>query len=264
MKKSILLLSFLITFFSSCEYVKPNYVGVQMVNYGKNGKSDFSIQKGKVSTLALGTELFQVPLFEQRADFGDRVLHLKAADNTAFSAKPIYSYTVIESRAVDVVFNNKQLGGGSEFMKAMEDNILEPKIYDILKEESRRYVTDSLMGNSGSLKFEEHVQKILVAEFEKKGLLLQTFSCQLEFSQKVTAKIDQRNEVNTNLSVLDQQIAEQEKKNKLALLKAQEQIELSKGITSQILHQQALEKWDGKLPTTIAGDNDIMKILLSK
>lgn len=234
--------------FASCERVAPNYIGVLMEDYGKNGKSDFSTQKGRVNTMSPGTELFQVPLWEQRADYADKVLHLKAADNTEFNSKPIYSYKVIEKRAVDVVFDNKQLGSGDDFMKALEDNILETKIYDIMKEESRKYSTDSLMASGGSLRFEEDVQNVVRSEFEKKGLELMTFSCQLDFSDKVKAKIDTRNEVNTNISVLDQQIQEQKKRNELAALKAEENIILSKGITPQLLQQQFIERWDGKAP----------------
>lgn len=234
---------------TSCERVAPNYIGVLMEDYGKNGKSDFKLQKGRVSTWAAGTELFQVPLFEQRASF-ENALNLKAADNTAFQSKPTYSYSVIEDRAVDVVFQNKQLGSSDTFMKALEDNILEAKIYDIMKEESRKFVTDSLMANGGSLRFEERVQLLVGAEFEKRGLKLTTFSSQLEFSDKVTAKIDNRNEVNTNISVLDQQIAEQRKRNVLAALQAEENIILSKGITPEILNQKAIDKWNGVLPST--------------
>jgi hypothetical protein len=247
---------------ASCEYVKPNYVGVQMENYGKNGKSDFSLQKGKVWTASAGTELFQVPLYEQRADFADKTLHLKSADNTEFSAKPIYSYKIIESRAVDVVFENKHLGSGDDFMRSLEDNILETKIYDILKEESRRFVTDTLMGNSGSLKFEDKAQEIILKEFERRGLKLETFSCQLDFSDKVKNKIDQRNEVNTNVTVLDQQIMEQRKKNELEALKTEQKIIESRGITPELLEKMKYEKWDGKYPSTLVIDGKSTMISL--
>lgn len=228
--------------------VQPNYQGVLMENYGKAGKSDFSLQKGRVWTLSPGTELYQVPLWEQRGNYGDQVLHLKAADNTEFSAKPVYSFKVIEKRAVDVVFENKQLDNGEDFIQALEDNILENKIYDIMKEESRKYTTDSLMANGGSLKFEQDVQEKVRSEFELKGLELMTFSCQLDFSDKVKAKIDNRNEVNTNISVIDQQIVEQKKRNELALLKAEENKILSSGITPQLLQKEFIEKWDGHAP----------------
>jgi hypothetical protein len=247
--KKLLLILMAASILSACgTRVEPNHVGVLMENYGKNGKDDFSLQKGRVNTMMAGTELYQVPLWEQRADFEDKVLHLKASDNTEFSSKPVYSFKVIEKKAIDVVFENKQLDNGEDFMRALEDNILEPKIYDIMKEASRRYTTDELMANGGSLKFEEIVQDLVKKEFAAKGLELMTFSSQLNFSAKVTAKIDSRNEVNTNITVLDQKIAEQKKQNDLEELIKQQNIIRSAGITPQLLQQQFIDKWDGKTP----------------
>lgn len=250
MKKSnIILMAFVaIITMSSCERVAPNYYGVLMENYGKSGKSDYARQQGRVNTMSPGVELFQVPAFEQRANFGDQVLHLKAADNTEFTAKPLYSYKAIENRVVDLVFQNARLGSGDNFMTALEDNVLEPHIYDLIKEESRKYITDTLMSNGGSLKFEQRIQEIVRKSFEAKGLELITFSANLDFSDKVKAKIDTRNEVNTNISVLDQQIAEQTKKNELAKLQRDYNKIISEGITPQLLQQQFIDKWDGKTP----------------
>ena len=133
-------------------------------------------------------------------------------------------------------------------MQSLEDNILEPRIYDLIKEESRKHKTDSLMADGGSLIFERRLEQIVEAEFEKRGLKLLTFSAQLEFSDKVREKIDSRNEVNTNISVLDQQIAEQLKKNELERLRTEQLLIKSKGLTKEILQQQFLDKWDGKTP----------------
>ncbi len=243
---------------TSCERVAPNYYGVLMENYGKNGKEDYSKQQGRVSTMSPGTELFQVPAWEQRGQFTDeegteRTLNIKAADNTAFSSKPLYSYKVIPANVVDVVFQNARLGSGDDFMRALQDNVLEPRIYDIIKEASRAYTTDSLMANGGSLKFEKYVQDIVRKEFEKSGLQLISFSLNLDFSSKVKAKIDSRNEVNTNISVLDQQIAEQKKRNELEALKTEQNKIRSAGITPQLLQEKAINKWNGKLPSTYSG-----------
>lgn len=246
--------------FTSCERVAPNYQGVLMENYGKDGKSDYSEVKGRVNTMGPGTELFQVPMFEQRADFEDKVLHLKAADNSEFSSKPMYSIKVIEGRAVDVVFENSNLSHNDDFLKSIEDNILEPKIYDIMKEASRSYTTDTLMANGGSLRFEQHVQELVKSEFEKKGFELLTFSSQLEFTEAVKNRIDVRNEVNTNISVLDQQIAEQKKKNELAALQSQYNQILYTPAYLQALYIDAM-RWsnnriiitDGKTPVMLNG-----------
>jgi len=233
---------------TSCERVAPNFAGVLMENYGKSGKTDYSRQQGRVWTAGPGTELFQVPLYEQRANFGDQVLHLKAADNTEFTAKPLYSYKAIDNRVVDLVFQNARLGSGDNFMTALEDNVLEPHIYDLIKEESRKYVTDSLMASGGSLKFEKTIEELVRKAFENKGLELLTFSANLDFSDKVKQKIDTRNEVNTNVSVLDQQIIEQRKRNELARLQTEYNKILSEGLTEQILTDKFISKWDGKTP----------------
>ena len=233
---------------SSCDRVAPNYAGVLMENYGKNGKSDFTIVTGKVWTAAPGTELFQTPLFDQRGGFSDS-LNLKASDNTQFTAQPSYSFKVIKDRAIDVVFDNKHLDeSGDDFIQSLEDNILEPRIYDLIKEESRKYKTDELMADGGSLLFEKNLEKIIKEEFNKRGLQLISFSAQLNFSDKVTEKIDNRNEVNTNISVLDQKIAEQKKLNELEALKTEQMIIASRGLTNAVLYNKFIEKWDGKSP----------------
>lgn len=262
MKKLVVLVLVVLALIAttSCERVAPNYYGVLMESYGKNGKSDYTRQQGRVNTASPGTELFQVPAWEQRGQFTndeglDRVLNIKAADNTAFSSKPLYSYKVMENRVVDVVFQNARLGSGSDFMAALQDNVLEPRIYDVIKEASRGYTTDQLMANGGSLKFEQYVQEIVKKEFEKSGLELISFSLNLDFSKKVKAKIDSRNEVNTNISVLDQQIAEQRKTNELELLKTEQAIIRSRGLTDAILQEKAIRRWNGVLPSTFANSN---------
>jgi hypothetical protein len=256
--KKLVLLVLSVVVLSSCERVAPNYYGVLMENYGKSGKDDYSKQQGRVITMSPGTELFQVPAWEQRGkftdDYGqDRVLQIKAADNTAFTSKPLYSYKVIENKVIDVVFQNARLGSGDDFMEALQNNVLEPRIYDIIKEASRSYTTDQLMANGGSLKFEQYIQNIVTKEFDKSGLKLISFSLNLDFSKKVKAKIDSRNEVNTNISVLDQQIAEQKKRNELEILRAEQNKIRSAGITPQLLQEQAIKKWNGRLPSTYSG-----------
>lgn len=253
--------------FTSCERVAPNFQGVLMENYGKNGKEDFSLQKGRVWTASPGTELFQVPLYEQAGTFitedgSDRVLHLKSADNTEFTSSPLYSFRAIDSRCVDLVFANYQLGSGDGFMESLMDNILERRIYDIMKEASKTYTTETLMATttlpdgtitSGSLIYEKAVQEIVRKEFEKIGLELMTFSCQLLFTQAVTERIDARNEVNTNVQVIDQKIIEQTKQLELTRITAEiEMVPLvvakKNGVLEEYVRLRAYQIWDGKQP----------------
>ena len=240
---------------TSCSRVAPNFQGVLMENFGQNGKSDFSLVKGRVWTMSPGVELFQVPLYDQRGGFSDQI-KLKASNNTEFTASPKYSYRVIEKRSVDVAFAGSRLdGNGEDMLNAIEDDILEPRIDDLIKEFSRKYHTDSLMATGGQLKFEKALEAAIAREFEEVGFELRTFQSQLEFSTKVKGKIDTRNEVDTNLSVLDSQIEEQKKKNELEALKTEQAIIQSRGLTPQILQDKFIEKWDGKTP--LYGDSPI-------
>lgn len=245
-KKSIVAIGMLAMLAGGCTRVQPNQAGVLQENYGKNGKSDFSLQRGTVWTISPGSEVFQVPLWEQKGLF-DSPMTLKASDNTEFTSKPSYSYGVIPDMAVDLVFNNRQLGGGDKFLDSLEDNVLEARIYNIMKDVSRTHTTEELMQNGGSLKLEQEVQAKVEEEFKRLGLELKTFTAQMEFSDKVRERIDTRNAVNQNITVIDQQIEEQKKRNVLAELEAQEMLIRSKGLTPQILQEQFIKEWGGKV-----------------
>ena len=249
MKKTKYVILFALLFiFTACDRVAPNYQGVLMQNFGQNGKSDFTLVKGRVWTTMPGVELFQVPLFEQRGEF-NKPLKLKASNNTEFQASPKYSYRVIENRAIDVVFDAQRFDSeGANMLKSIEDNMLEPRIEDLIKEYSRTYHTDTLMANGGQLIFERNLQEKLKELFAEKGFELLTFQSQLEFTEKVKNKIDNRNEVNANISVLNSQIEEQIKINELEQLKTDQLIIKSRGLTPEILQQQFIEKWDGHTP----------------
>lgn len=57
--KKIAILFFSVLLLASCQRVAPNYYGVLMENYGKNGKSDYTKVQGKVNTsFSPGSELF--------------------------------------------------------------------------------------------------------------------------------------------------------------------------------------------------------------
>jgi hypothetical protein len=260
--KNFILFILALILFSSCQRVAPNYQGVLMENYGKSGKSDFSLQKGRVWVIMPGTELFQIPLNEQRGVFKNedgsvRVLNLKDADNSAFTSRPMYSFEAIESRAVDLVFKNSQLGSGKDFMDALMDNIIEPKIYDVMKETSKGFSTQSLMEKitlpdgtttSGSLIYEKKVEAILKNEFEAIGLNLKTFSCQLEFTDAVTKKIDDRNETTSDFQVIEQKIIQQTKQLELSRILAQiEMVPLvvakQNGVLDEYVKLKAYEAW---------------------
>lgn len=262
MKKSIKLLALCLSvgiLMSSCgTVVKPNYGGVLMQNYGKAGKSDYTEQSGRVSTWGWGTELFQVPLWQQRASVED-TLNMQDSKNNVMTCFPKYAYSVTKGRLVDVVFNNSQIAkenssDGASFLKHVEDNVLEMAIYDIIKEQSRKHLADSLMNNGGSLKFEKECEDIIRKTFADKGFTLEAITIPLTYSSRIMETLDKRLEVTTNVSTLDQEIIQQRKKNELEQLRTDFALIHSKSLTPEILELKRIEKWDGHYPTYYSGN----------
>ena len=262
MKKAKSLLSIAIialaSLLTSCgTVVEPNYGGVLMENYGKAGKSDYTEVSGRVSTWGLGTKLFQVPLWQQRAQVED-TLHMQDAKNNEMKCYPKYAYSVTKGKLIDVVFNNAQIAkenssSGASFLKAVEDNVLEMAIYDIVKEQSRKHIADSLMNNGGSLKFEKECEELIRKVFADKGFTLEAITIQLTYSTKIMQTLDKRLEVSTNVSTLDQEIVEQKKRNELEQLKTEQKLIESRALTPEILQKMWINKWDGKLPYYYSG-----------
>src|SRR5690606_23257182 len=93
---------------NSCARVEPNYEGVLMTNYGRNGKADFRSVTGRQNTLLPGTTLYQVPMFEQKGDPTSVVI--TARDAGVFSVDPTYNYQPIRGRGIDIIFNYKHVG----------------------------------------------------------------------------------------------------------------------------------------------------------
>lgn len=237
--------------------VEPNTAGVLMENYGKNGKSDFTIVSGRVWTFSPGTELYTVPLFEQRAQF-EKDVTLKSSDKTEFVVKPIYSFKVIRDRAVDVIFDNKQIMGSEDSIQSIRINILDPKITDILRTEVLSKKSSDLMAEGGNERFNEDTRRLVSQELNRRGFELVSFSAMLDYSSKVKNIIDARNQSTAQISTIDSKIEQAKKELELETINTQIAKVKSEGLTKEILQEKFIDKWDGK--SALYSDNMITHI----
>jgi len=225
--------------FSSCtDWVKPNHAGVLMENYGRDGKSNFTRVTGKVNTWSWGTELFQVPLYEQKGEYGEK-LTVSSTDNTNYYVNPMYTYRVIANRSVDIVFDYKHLGNGVN-LDLIEDQILDPRVKDLSREISNSLSDEQLMNNGGKLKYEKACTDSLKKVFEKAGFELLTYSSQLSFTDAMIAKIAERNKVEQESQILDKKLANTKKEIELANLTSEANKARSLGVTELLLREKEL------------------------
>ena len=157
-----------------CNRPEPNYEGVLMTEYGRNGINSFKIVTGAQGMLSPGSELYQVPMWEQAGD--PDVVEITAKDAGVFTVDPSYTYTPIRGKGAEIVFNykNYRIQDPETFFDNVEANVLNKRVTDAYREEARNYTTDSLMNNLG--KFELSVQSRLKEEFKTKFFDLTTLT----------------------------------------------------------------------------------------
>lgn len=235
--KKVLFIAVLIIGLTSCNRPEPNYEGVLMTDYGRNGLESFKTVTGAQGILGPGTELYQVPMFEQKADCD--AVRVSARDAGIFTVDPSYTYQATRGQAPSIVLSYKHLGTGDEFLDNVENNTLNKLVTDSFREEARLYTTDSLMNNLGS--FEKNVETILLEKFKKKGFTLNTLTSGLTPPKSMANAIEERN----NAIQKANQVKNELETSKMYLEKAKIDAETNRmksgGLTKEVLQQQYID-----------------------
>lgn len=238
MKKIILFLLITISIIS-CNRPEPNYEGVLMTEYGRNGINSFKVVTGAQGILGPGSELYQVPMWEQSGD-PDKV-EITAKDAGVFTVDPAYTYVPVRGKGPEIVFSykNYNINDPDSFFDLVEKNILNKRVTDAYREEARKYTTDSLMNNMAS--FEESVNKRLKEEFYSKYFELTTLTSGLRPPSSMLIAIENRNKAIQEANRVKNEL----ETSKMLLEKAKIDAETNKvqsvGLTREILMQQYIE-----------------------
>lgn len=238
MKKMIILFS-VIASLVGCNRPEPNYEGVLMTEYGRNGINSFKIVTGAQGILGPGSELYQVPMWEQAGD--PDIVEITAKDAGVFTVDPSYTYTPIRGKGAEIVFNykNYRIQDPETFFDNVEANVLNKRVTDAYREEARNYTTDSLMNNLG--KFELSVQSRLKEEFKTKFFDLTTLTSGLKPPASMLKAVEDRNKAIQEANRVKNEL----ETSRMLLEKAKIDAETNKvqsvGLTREILMQQYID-----------------------
>lgn len=238
MKKMIILFS-VIASLVGCNRPEPNYEGVLMTEYGRNGINSFKIVTGAQGILGPGSDLYQVPMWEQAGD--PDIVEITAKDAGVFTVDPSYTYTPIRGKGAEIVFNykNYRIQDPETFFDNVEANVLNKRVTDAYREEARNYTTDSLMNNLG--KFELSVQSRLKEEFKTKFFDLTTLTSGLKPPASMLKAVEDRNKAIQEANRVKNEL----ETSRMLLEKAKIDAETNKvqsvGLTREILMQQYIE-----------------------
>lgn len=224
---------------NSCMRPEPNYEGILMTEYGRNGIESFKPVTGAQWVAWFGRELYEVPMWEQSGD--PAVVEITAKDAGVFTVDPLYTYTPIRGKGREIVFNykNYNVNNPDTFFENIENNVLNKRVTDAYREEARNYTTDSLMNNLA--KFEEAVQTRLTKEFENKFFNLTTLTSGLRPPKSMLKAVEDRNKAIQEANRVKNELETSRMLLEKAKIDAETNRTQSGGLTKEILMQQYIE-----------------------
>lgn len=230
--------------FASCARVEPNYEGVLMTNYGRNGIEDFKQVVGRVNTLMPGTTLYQAPMFEQKGD--PKIVEITARDAGKFTVDPTYTYQAIRGKGKEIIFNYKHVGIAepSVMMDNIEEAVLNQLVINAYRELARDYTTDSLMNNLNA--FEKSVESKLHKDFERKYFKLNNLTSGLRPPESMAKAIEDRNNAIQQAERVKNELLVAQMNLEKAKIEAEANRVRAAGLDNKVLQ----EKWIEAIRTT--------------
>lgn len=224
-----------------CSRVEPNFEGVLMTNYGKNGKADFQRVTGTSNTMWFGTSLYQVPMYAQSGD-PDKIT-VTAKDGGVFTVDPQYTYQAKRDSGINIIFNYKYLGLSGELdeddLNNIESSVLNRLVLNAYREEARNYATDSLLTSINQ--FENSVESRLKTEFSKKYFDITSLTSGLKPPTSMSENIERMNNAKIETQTVKNQLATATMLQQKASIDAKTNEIKSQGYTKEVLAQQWIE-----------------------
>lgn len=258
--------------FVGCERIDAGHVGVKVNLYGDGkGVDDVTEVTGWVFYNPISTKIVEFPTFMQHKEYkrvveggeliNDESFVVNSKDGSEFHVSPLLNYSVKRER-VPYIFNKYRVE-----LSLIESGFLKTAVYDAFRVVANSYTADALISNRQE--FEKKVREVLVSQLEPEGFILSQFTSNLVYPETFKKAIEAKNNaVQTALTAENQvKTAEAEAKIKIAkaegnakamLTQAKAEAEANqlkqKTLTPMLIQQQWIEKWNGKLPTTMLGD----------
>jgi regulator of protease activity HflC (stomatin/prohibitin superfamily) len=255
--------------FVGCERIDAGHVGVKVNLYGDGkGVDDVTEVTGWVFYNPISTKIVEFPTFMQHKEYKldkenevDESFVVNSKDGSEFHVSPLLNYSVKRER-VPYIFAKYRVE-----LSMIESGFLKTAVYDAFRVVANSYTADALISNRQE--FEKKVREVLVRQLEPEGFTLSQFTSNLIYPQTFKKAIEAKNNaVQTALTAENQvKTAEAEAKIKIAraegsakamLTQARAEAEANqlkqRTLTPMLIQQQWIEKWNGKLPTTMLGD----------
>ena len=257
----------LLVMFQSCERIDAGHVGVKVNLYGSGkGVDDVTECTGIVFYNPLSTKIYEFPTYIQHKEYkktedADNSFIVNSKDGSEFSVSPIMNYSVKREK-VPAIFAKYRRS-----LPEIEEGFLKTAVYDAFRLATNKYTADELISNRAV--FEIEVRRLLEGQLLREGFVINQFTSNLIYPETFKRSIEAKNNAVQSALQAENQVktAEAQAKIKIATANGNAQAMLTaakaeaeanslkqKTITPMLLQLEWINKWNGKLPTTMLGD----------
>lgn len=254
---------------SSCGYerVDAGYEGIKVNLYGDGkGVDDVSLVTGAVWYNPITTAVYEYPTYVITVDY--EPFSINAKDGSSFSVDPTISLKIVDGKSPEV------------FRKYRKDNItdvINTTLYNYVKNAFRiqlnNYTTDELV--SKREEFEKAIEDRLSKELLAENFQLEQMTSGLQYPETLVRSIDEKNAAIQKALKAENEVKTIEAEAKKRVAEAQGQAEalrikgdaeadynrkISASLSTLIIQQNMIEKWDGKLPVMSGATNTILDV----
>lgn len=240
---------------SSCTMVDSGEVGIKFKKFGitQQGKLVAEPVSGYVTYNPFTERVFTYETFIQRVDYVPFTVTTK--DAAVFTMDPVLAYQINRDKAVDIF---------TKYRKSLSDieaGYMRTAIYDAYRIIGNRYTSDELMANRA--KFEGEVREMLDKSLNSEGFIVTEFTSQITPPESLQKAINAKNQAIQESLKAENEVKKAEANAKIAIAQAKGKAEalrieadgeayynrtVAASLNELLVRQDAIEKWDGKLP----------------
>lgn len=215
------------------------------------------------------TNIFTYPTYIQRKNYDPFTVNAK--DASTFTMDPQIAYRIDQDKACDIFVKYRK------GIADLESGYIRTCIYEAYRTCANRYTSDSLMSHRAE--FEADVRTRLDKSLRAEGFIVEEFTSAITPPKSLAEMIDNKNRAVQAALKAENEVKEAQANAKIAVAKAQGAAEAKKiaadaeayanskiaaSITPTLVQKLWVEKWDGDMPTTMAGSSGMTMMIGSK
>lgn len=239
---------------ASCERIDAGHEGIKVNLYGDDkGVGDVALVTGRVWFNPFTTEIHEYPTYVQTVDY--EPFEINAKDGSKFTVDPTINISPVAGKSPEIFKKYRKP------LKEVIANVLKTHIANAYRIKLNAYTTDQLVSNREE--FEQATEEFLRAILLKENFELGELTSGLKYPDALVRSIDAKNQAVQEALRIENEVAAIEAQAKkqvaaaegeaLALkikgdAEAEYNRKISASLSSLIVQQNMIEKWDGKLP----------------